>query len=183
MRYILIIYFLILTISSNGQKTTCFDHDLKNEINDSIITFRKGNLISINPKDNQQTTRIFKGKTKFSYTDSILGQEYLFIDSLDNAKGWLIIDKSRKRVNYIDQETIFVYNTADKKCLIIKTKNCGFDIFTWNKKICGFSEPSYNFENGYISIIKNKRCRKNIKLFIDTEVGIIKKTMIKNPSH
>ena len=175
MKYILIIYFSIIIFSSNGQNTVCLNQDFNNEINDSIITFIRGNLISTNAIKNQEVIRNLNEKAKFKFTDCITKQEYVFIDSFDYPRGWLIIDKSRNRVNYIDQETIFVFNTLDRKCLIDRNKNCGFDIFLWSKAICGFSEPCYNFENGDISIINNKFFHRNIKLIIDTKTGVIKK--------
>jgi hypothetical protein len=183
MRYILIIYFFILVFNSNGQKIVCLNQDFNDETNDSIISFIKGNLIATNAIDDIKVKRTLREKAKFVLTDCTSKQEYLFIDSLDNPKGWLIIDKSRNRVGYIDQEIIFIFNTLGRKCIIDKRKNCGFDVFTWSKTVCGFSEPCYEFKNGNISIEENKRCRKNIKLVIDMEYGMIKKPKIKKPSH
>lgn len=165
-------------MNSFGQKIVCLNEDYKDKIQDSSIFMLRGNLISINTPENQQSNKNIKEKARFSFTDCISKQEHLFIDSSNHPKGWLIIDKSRNRADYIDQEIIFVFNILAGKCLISKTKNCGFDVFMRSNKNCGFSEPCYNYENGNISIIENKRCKRYIKLIIDTEIGLIKK-----PSH
>lgn len=174
MRYILIVFFLIFVLRSNGQKIVCLNQDFTTALNDSLISFVKGNLMPTDSIDDIQIVKTLRDNARFSFTDCISKQEYLFTDSIDYPRGWLIIDKSRNRVSFIDQEMVFVFNTLDRKCLIYKHKNCGFDVFIWSKTICGFSDPCYNFQNGYISCVMNKLCHRNTKLIIDSEIGIIK---------
>lgn len=175
MKYILTICFLIVVFNTIGQKVTCLEDKSVFENRDSSITIFRGNLILIQKDYSKETITTLKAKTKFTLSDSYTGKEYVFIDSLQYSNGWLINDKTRSRISYINQETIFVYNSADKKCLINERKNCGFDVFTWNKTTCGYTNPCYNYEYGSISIKENKFLNRNTSLIVDTEMGIIRK--------
>jgi len=178
MKYFIIIIFFLAALSSIGQKTICFHPNSKDEIKDSLISSFQGNLIPISETMPPTVLAILNKKSNIRFVDKVSKQEYLFLDSIPNPIGWLIIDKTKNRVNYIDQERVFTFNISDSLLVFYKSKKCGFDIIMRSNDVCGYSEPCYNTSNGHFSFKTNKLLNRNIWRFIDTEKGILKKLKI-----
>ncbi|MBI5539934.1 MAG: hypothetical protein HY951_07745 [Bacteroidia bacterium] len=169
----LFLSFMFLTFFTKGQNVIFFDSGIKNLNISSDFKIYKGNLWQIDPSVKYgYNSDDLKARAKKWFIDKNTGFEYYFFDSTIISCMWIIEDINRNRTTYFDQEHVFVFNSLNNTIICEKNKNCGCDVFTWDKKICGFSNFSFDKETAQFSFEKRKFIFLKRKITLNTNNGL-----------